>query len=44
MRRIEVDEWDTDAWQKLVKEAQNNKGGGMTFKDVLRYCIVSCMR
>ena len=37
VRRIELDQWDTDAWTGLVKEAQNNRGGGMSLKDVLRY-------
>ncbi|CBN77606.1 conserved unknown protein [Ectocarpus siliculosus] len=36
VRRIELDPWDTDAWTGLVKEAQNNRGGGMSLKDVLR--------
>lgn len=38
VRRIELDQWDTDAWTGLVKEAQNNRGGGMTLKDILR-CV-----
>ncbi|CAM9717905.1 unnamed protein product [Scytosiphon promiscuus] len=39
VRRIEVDPWDTDAWTGLVKEAGNNRGGGMSHKDVLRKFI-----
>lgn len=41
MRRIELEPWDTEAWTGLVKEAQNNRGGGMSLKDVLRCRIVS---
>lgn len=40
MRRIEVDPWDTDAWTGLVKEAGDNRGGGMSHKDVLRWVRV----
>lgn len=36
VRLIEADQWDTQAWQVLVNEAQQGNGGGMGPKEVLR--------
>lgn len=43
VRRIEANQWDTDAWELLVNEAKYNGGGGMTYREVLRCVVCLCV-
>ncbi|CAM9978791.1 unnamed protein product, partial [Sphacelaria rigidula] len=36
VRRIEANQWDTDAWELLVNEARYKMGGSMSYRDMLR--------